>query len=185
MSSQRGSWLNRLCKVYSDELPAHALLYRYRLEGAFTDCYVTTIDSRIPQDRYIAAFYTTALFKLERWLIRWLAGHPSTDAGALQLATGKTDAFAVWTVEARDDRQLLLQDLNQHTRSWLMTEEIAHTDGTATRLYFGSAIVPQRSADGSEPRRSRLFTSLLGFHKLYSILLLFSARRRLQSRTRP
>ena len=49
-----------------------------------------------------------------------------------------------------------------------------------TRLHFGSAVVPARRARSD--RRAglgALFTALLGFHKLYSRLLLKAARARL------
>lgn len=46
-----------------------------------------------------------------------------------------------------------------------------------TTLYFGSAVVPRKRGGMGWP-----FTALLGFHKLYSRVLLGSAVRRLESR---
>jgi hypothetical protein len=51
-----------------------------------------------------------------------------------------------------------------------------------TRLYFGSAVVPVVSAGKASPGVA--FGALLGFHKVYSRLLLHAARSRLKARTR-
>jgi hypothetical protein len=50
-----------------------------------------------------------------------------------------------------------------------------------TRLYFGSAVVPARAARASAqaPGLGWTFRLLLGFHKLYSRALMFSAKSRL------
>ncbi|HET9483682.1 MAG TPA: hypothetical protein VFO79_06985, partial [Xanthomonadales bacterium] len=96
-------------------------------------------------------------------------------AQAAALASGRADAFAAWSVEGRTDDQLLLCDLHGRTRSWLMS---APLDG-GTRLYFGSAVVPVAGRDG----RATLGTgyrALLGFHRIYSRVLLRSARARLE-----
>jgi hypothetical protein len=132
----------------------------------------------VSQAAFVQAFYTTWLFKLERLLLRWFVARPSTDVQARELAKGGRDAFAAWDVERRDGEQLLMCDLAGRTRSWLMTEPF----GAGTRLYFGSAVVPDIGADG-RPRMAGLFRVLLGFHKLYSRALLAAAARKL--RTRP
>lgn len=51
-----------------------------------------------------------------------------------------------------------------------------------TRLYFGSAVVPHRIAKDGKPSLGFFFTALLGFHKIYSILLLSSTRAKLSNR---
>jgi hypothetical protein len=158
-------------------LPAEALLNRYRSGGGFADCYVTEIPRTVSQSEFVEAFYTTALFKLERLLLRLFLSRPSTDRQAAGLARGELDAFAAWTVEGRASGQLLLADLGGRTRSWLMA---APSEGSAgTRLYFGSAVVPRHSARFGRAEMGPLFDALLGFHKLYSRLLLRAARSRL------
>ena len=47
--------------------------------------------------------------------------------------------------------------------------------GTATRLYFGSAVVPVVHEASGQRRMGFGFRALLGFHKLYSRILLRSA----------
>ena len=53
-----------------------------------------------------------------------------------------------------------------------------------TRLYFGSAVVPVANAGSGEDSIGFAFRALLGFHKLYSRVLLRSAAARL-ARQRP
>jgi len=161
-------------------LPAEALLNRYRGGGAFADCYVTEIPRAVSHAEFVEAFYITALFKLERLLLRLFLSRASTDGQAAGLARGELDAFAAWAVEGRAPDQLLLADVGGGTRSWLM---VATSPGVAgTRLYFGSAVVPRRSARFGRDGLGPLFSALLGFHKLYSRLLLRAARSRLARR---
>ncbi|MEZ5564595.1 MAG: hypothetical protein R3F24_03365 [Gammaproteobacteria bacterium] len=160
-------------------LPANALLDRYRHGGAHTDCYVTSHAGDVSLARYVAAFYTTPVFKAERLILRLLLSRPSTDAEAAQLGAGTRDTFAAWRVEARDDTQLLLADLRGRTRSWLMVVPVDTGSGTNTRLYFGSAVIPQMKSPHSRPSLGPVFSALMGFHKLYSQVLLSAARSRL------
>ncbi len=155
-------------------LPGHALSARYAREG-YADCYVTEVARSVSHARFVEAFYTTWLFKLERLVLRVLVKMPSTDAEAAELARGQRAAFAAWTVEDRAENQLLMCDFQRKTRSWLM---VAPADGNATRLYFGSVVVPMTGAPGRR-RMSAGFRLLLGFHKLYSRALLHAARARL------
>jgi hypothetical protein len=148
-------------------LPDAALLRRYAGTGAYTDCFATDVPHVIPHARYVEAFYTTPLFKLERVILKLAVRRPSSDAQARQLAAGTLERFAAWDVEQRADNQLLMCDMFGNTRSWLM---VAPIDG-GTRLYFGSAVVPKATGHKS-------FKGLVAFHKLYSRALLASARSR-------
>lgn len=150
-------------------LPADALLRAYARDGGYTDCYCADVPGAVTHEQYVAAFYRTPLFKLERLILRWAIARPSSDDEARELAAARRDAFAAWTVEKRAPNQLLLADLHGSTRSWLMTEPIAG----GTRVYFGSAVVPRAM-------RRPLFKGALGFHRLYSRALLWSARRQLR-----
>ena len=159
-------------------LPAEALLLRYQGEGSYADCYATDIARTVTHAEFVQAFYTTRLFKVERLILRWFAARPATDAQARELATGHTDTIAAWRVEGRATDQLLLADFTGRTRSWLMVA--AGAAGTGTRLYFGSAVVPARRSGGKPASLGFPFQALLGFHKLYSRLLLKAASARLQ-----
>jgi hypothetical protein len=154
------------------DLPPDALLRKYVAEGAYTDCYATEIATNLGFAEYVEAFYMSAAFKPKQLLL-WLIGKRSSDADVSRLASGETESFAAWSVEGRASAQLLLCDFLGRTRSWLMT---APTDG-GVRLYFGSAVVPV----GIGSRRGRLgfpFNVLLGFHGIYSQILLGAARSR-------
>lgn len=164
-------------RITAAELPQDALLNRYRTEGAYTDCYATEVDQSIVQSDYIEAFYTSGLFKLERWVLSWLVRRPSTDRQARALAMGQSTDFAAWHLEQRDERQLLMCDFQGNTRSWLMSLPVIN--GRSTRLYFGSAIVPEIDPRTGEKRLGLPFRLLLGFHRLYSRALLRSAAGRL------
>ena len=125
----------------------------------------------------MTAFYTTWLFRLERWILRFAVARPSTDEEARQLARGERAAFAAWSVEARATDQLLMCDFTGRTRSWLMVAPAAGASGT--RLYFGSAVVPVRDPKTGETGLGPVHGPLIGFHKVYSRMLLRAAARRL------
>jgi hypothetical protein len=158
------------------ELPAQALLHRYSGGGGHADCYCTQVPGEIAHAAFVAAFYTTWLFRVERVILATLARRPSSDDDVRRLAVGDSDGFAAWKVEARAPDQLLLADVIGNTRSWLM---VVPGVGVTT-LYFGSAVLPKRPrVAGAAPRMGMLFRALLGFHALYSRTLLATAAHRL------
>ncbi len=159
-------------------LPEDALLRRYADGSGHVDCYVAEVALDVGLARYVEAFYTGRVFKLERLLLRWFAHRPSTDADARAVARGERAAFAAWTVEARDPHQLLMCDMLGRTRSWFMVAPGAVAGTPGTRLYFGSAVVPVRDPRSGELRMGGIFRALLGFHRLYSRVLLSAARSR-------
>ena len=165
------------------ELPPTALLHKYQIGNAYADCFVSEVAGRVTQAQWVEAFYTTRLFKLERSVLQRLASRPSTDLQARQLAEGKLDTFAAWRVEARGENQLLLADFTGRTKSWLMVERVDRDlSEPSTRLYFGSAVLPQTDAKTGKQSLGLLFSALLGFHKLYSRLLVSAATARVAQR---
>jgi hypothetical protein len=167
--------------IHQCELPQGALLSKYQDGGGYVDCYFMEVAGRVSHAQYVEAFYTTALFKVERLLLARLVAKPSTDIQAGQLAAGTLDSFAAWSVEARSSNQLLMSDFQGRTRSWLMVTPVTSGEFADTRLYFGSAVVPAVSTEsGTRPLGLGLgFRLLLGFHKVYSRALLFAAASRL------
>jgi hypothetical protein len=165
--------------VRSCPIPDAAFLHGCLREGAFADCYVVSIEGIVEQSAFVGAFYTTALFKVERLILRWIVNRPSTDAEAIQLGFGKREHFAAWCVERQDAHQLLLCDHSGRTRSWLMATAQEGPAPAHTLLYFGSAVVPRRHPGSGKTSLGTLFGALLGFHKLYSRLLLRAAHARL------
>ena len=163
-------------------LPADAILGRYGgTDQTYTDCYSTDLERRVSLARYIEAFYTSQIFKFERFILSIMLARPSTDAQARELATGERDTFAAWHVEERDLQQILLSDFRGRTRSWLMVEPLL--EGTATRLYFGSAVVFPTEESGRITGPSPAFKMLVFFHQIYSRVLLSVTRRSLVAKS--
>ena len=165
-------------------LPADAFLHRYGQGGGYADCYVVETAGQIPLGAYVEAFYTTWLFKLERAVLS-LAGRPSTDDQAKQLAAGTSSAFAAWSIETRAEDQLLMCDDTARTQSWFKVAPVPGASSRRTRLYFGSGVTPIRHRATGRVTLGPVFRALLGFHKLYSRALLAAARTRLERTVRP
>ena len=161
--------------IHRAALPAYALLADRARDGEYADCYVVEVPQEVTHADFVEAFYTTWLFKLERFILAWLVKKPSTDAEARALARGERTAFAAWRVEERVGNQLVMRDFQGKTCSWLMVESLP----ASTRLYFGSGIAPRVDRVTGEKRMGRGFSLLLGFHKMYSRALLSAARSRL------
>lgn len=166
--------------IKNTPLPNKSLLRSYAQDGHYTDCFSTEISRPITHSQYVAAFYTTFLFKIERLILRFAVSRPSTDIEAVQLAEQHRDTFAAWRVEARENDQLLLCDFQGRTRSWFMVEPMVAEQEPRTRLYFGSAVVRPGKSESWNRSPALGFSMLLRFHKLYSIALLYSARKRLE-----
>jgi len=158
-------------------LPQEALTQRFRASGTYTDCYVTELARTVSHTEFVEAFYTTALFRLERWILRICVARPSTDAEARALARGERESFAAWSVEERAPNQVLLRDFTGRTCSWLMVAAIE--DSAGTRLYFGSVVAPVRDPKTGAMGLGPVHGRLIGFHTLYSRMLLGAAARRL------
>ncbi len=167
--------------VESRPLPEDSLLQRYGCgwdgpgETPYTDCFYLSFPGVVSLEDYVRAFYTSPLFRLERWLLRFAARRPSTDQQVAELAAGQREDFAVWTVEARSEHELLLKDQGGRTRSWLRVSQ-GEASGT-TGLWFGSAVLPKVDDQSGRSTMGWVFSALLGFHKIYSRGLLTAAAR--------
>ena len=160
--------LKNFLSIEKCPIPAGTMLEKFTsINGSYVDAFTTEIPRHVSFPEYILAFYTTPLFKLER-LILSLIGLPSTDIEARQLSERATKKFAAWTMETRSDDEIIMCDVAQRTRSWLMVKH----EGAKTKLYFGTAVVPKAERSSLEFS----FRSLMGFHRMYSVLLLLSAK---------
>jgi hypothetical protein len=168
--------------IAQDRLADDALLKTYRggvrpeRWGRYGDCFSVTVDRAVNLAEFVFAFYTSPVFRIERWLLRALVGAPSSDSDAHALAAGSAASFAVWYVGKRTATQLLMCDRYERTRSWF---RVVSLDGGRTLLQFGSAIAAERTdrADRAGGRAlGRRFRLLLGFHVFYSQLLLHAAK---------
>lgn len=162
-------------------VPEDALLARYVGDRGYADCYTTTIDARVSHAQFVAAFYTTWLFKLERWILGWAVAKPSTDGQAALLSQGSIDAFSAWTVEDRAANELLMCDFRGDTRSWFRIVADADPRAAGTQLFFGSAVVARRHDVDGQVQLGSTYTALMAFHRIYSVLLLRAARSKLAS----
>jgi len=149
--------------ITEDLLPDNALLQKYAKAGVYTDCFSTEVPGTVSLAEFVEAFYTTWLFKLERFILRVAVSRPSTDEQVKALTAGTLDTFAAWYVEGREENQLLMCDFRDHTRSWFMV--------APGKLYFGSAVVPMDRPS---------YKILIGLHRFYSRALLSAARSQLQ-----
>lgn len=166
-------------------LPQGSLLMSYRENGSYTDCFTLDVRDEVSNRQFVQAFYTSRLFKAERFLITWLVGKTSSDDDVARLADGSADRFSAWAVERRAQDQLLLCDYQGRTRSWLMAQVQAECGTRSTRLYFGTAVVPVEGGRAGQSAKPLLFRLLGGVHRLYARELLRAAAANLQPITGP
>jgi hypothetical protein len=160
-------------KLREIAVPKDSLLHRYKnLDGAYTDCFEMVVPVSATLEGFVVAFYTTWLFRMERFVLTLAQRRWITDAQVDALAAGSADTFAVWRVEARAEGELLLSDTGGHTRSYLA---FVANEGGKARLVFGSAVVPPKGAP-----MSALVRATVPLHKFYSRSLLRLAARRLR-----
>ena len=162
------------------EIPENGFLNAYDLKsGCYTDCFCIDVPGSINFPTYVYAFFNTPVFKLERVLLRLLASSPSSETDVANLASGTSDVLSMWNVEERNENQMLMSVGNGPIRTWLMCSSSDISSGT-TRLFFGSAVLPTRRDASGDHKMGRSFHILLGFHKIYSRILLWSAKQKLQ-----
>jgi hypothetical protein len=163
-------------------VPEDALLRTFRggarplTWGGYGDCFSLIVDGPVSLEEFVFAFYTSPVFRIERFILRMFAGCPSTLAGARAVAAGTASQFAAWYVGERTSDQLLMCDRYERTRSWFRVVPI---EKDRTLLQFGSAVAATRSRDTGTPTMGGSFKLLLGFHVWYSKILLRSAQRQL------
>lgn len=165
-----------MSKPMEIELPDIALSVKYREKGAFVDCYYIDIPKEISLEKYIQAFYTTILFKVERGILSISTLKFASDKDAVQLSLGQTKDYSIWSVENRQDNQILLAEFTGKTKSWLMVQP---RKNSMTRLYFGSVVVPKNLSDSGQASFGLLFHVLSKFHQIYSRALLKAATKKL------
>jgi hypothetical protein len=139
------------------------------------DCFSVAIAQPVSLGDFVYAFYTSPVFRIERAILRFFAGAPSTDTEARGVADGSGSSFAIWRVGERTTTQLLMCDRFEKTRSWF---QVAPMVGGGTLLRFGSAVAKTRNRETGSSSVGRGFRWLMGFHVLYSRVLLAAARRR-------
>jgi hypothetical protein len=170
--------------IVQEALPEDALLKTYRggvhpeRWGAGGDCFSVTVAQAVSLAEFVFAFYTSPVFRIERWILRVFLGRPSSAAAARALADGAAATFAVWYVGQRTRDQLLMCDRYERTRSWF---RVVPVGSGHTLLQFGSAVAARGRANMTAQRGAG-FRLLLRFHVLYSKILLRAATGALKPR---
>jgi hypothetical protein len=168
-----------MLSVGREPVPDDALLNTYRggvrpeRWGKYGDCFSVTVDRVVSLADFVLAFYTSPVFRIERLILRALMGTPSSDSEARALADGSAASFAVWYVGERTATQLLMCDRYERTRSWF---RVVALSGGSTLLQFGSAVAAARGDRAGDKALGGAFRPLLGFHVLYSQVLLHAAK---------
>lgn len=170
--------------IQKSSIPPNFLLNAYTTSDTYADAYSTEVVRHLSLPEFMFAFYTTPLFRLERFILSKTIAKPSTDSQARQLADGEIDSFAAWRVELRHETEILLCDISGRTRSWFRVDPFDDGTGSRTRLYFGSAVVPVRNPKTGKLSLGLVFQSLLKFHQVYSVLLLYFAKLRIEQSSR-
>ncbi len=170
--------------VIQESLPDNALLKTFRGGarpeewGHYGDCFSLMIPRKANLEEFVFAFYTSPVFRLERWILGVFARSPSTDADARAVANGSASRFSLWYVGERTASQLLMCDRFERTRSWFRVMTVG---GEGALLQFGSAVAARANPAGQR-RQGGAFDFLKGFHMLYSRVLLSSAWRQMRRR---
>lgn len=165
--------------VAREAVPDDALLKTYIGDshperwGTYADCFAVWVDSEVSLSDFVFAFYTSPVFRIERFILRVLVNAPSSQADARDVADGLTDEFAAWYVGARTATQLLMCDRYETTRSWF---RVVTVTGGGTRLQFGSAVAAKRDENTGDRALGAGFHLLQRFHVFYSQLLLHAAK---------
>lgn len=159
------------------QIPKDSFLDAYAsLPGCHTDCFSVGVSDPVTLPDFIGAFFTSPVFRLERWVLAVFAAAKTTDMDIGNLASGKSDRLAMWVVEARKCDQIILAVGSGPIRSWLMVAPNPnHAQGAI--LHFGSVVLPMTDAANGTPKIGLVFRLFLGFHKFYSRILLWSAKR--------
>ena len=94
--------------IVQSAVPENALLRTFRggarpaAWGSYGDCFSLIVDEPVSLEKFVFAFYTSRVFRLERLILRLLVDKPSTDGDALAVARGTTSRFAAWYVGGED-----------------------------------------------------------------------------------
>ena len=162
--------------VVNQDIPPGRLIADYaERAGHFTDCFSCVVPGKVALADFVTAFYTTPLFRAERFVLRVAARAPSTDAQARAVADGQSERFAIWTVETRRGNELMMAERSGRTKSWFKVM----AQCSETQLLFGTVVVPVRSKSG-DLVLGPVFDSLKGAHTFYARALLAAAARRVQ-----
>jgi len=159
-------------RVRKSDIPDDALIGAYQNKPKTRiDCYRIFINEPVNLEEFIGRFYRGHLFRIERFLIGKIVGHPSSEAQLADLLSGTSTTFSAWTQSARNENQLIMCDYQDRTCSWFMIEP----QDSGTNLYFGTILKLTNYFNRLEWLSKPIFTLCLPAHGIYSRLLLGAA----------
>src|SRR5271154_45861 len=100
--------------VTREPVPEDSLLRTYRggarpwRWGKYGDCFSLIADREVSLSGFVFAFYSSWVFRPERWLLAAATRAPASDQEARAVADGSAATFAVWYVGERSATQLLM-----------------------------------------------------------------------------
>ncbi|WP_299196288.1 hypothetical protein [uncultured Erythrobacter sp.] len=147
-----------MAKIEAIPVPPGSLLAGFGPPQSYRDCFSREVPGSVPLEQFIERFYCSWTFRPER-LALGLIGRGASNADARAVASGEAQSFAAWTVIERREGEILLQDFQGATASWL---SVVPGEGSTT-LLFGSWV--------GKPDRG-VVKVLMPFHRWYSRVLL-------------
>lgn len=167
-----------MIRVEERDSPKDSLLHQYTEKpGCHADAFMAEINFTPSLKDYITAMFGSPVFRIERVLLAVAAATPTFKKDLTAFALAEKDSFALWKTMERSDQELLMEVEKGRVRTWLMVEP---TEGETSKLWFGSAIVPKTTPSREVGDIGFTFKALMGFHKLYSRILLLAAIRGLK-----
>jgi len=168
------AYIAAMAKIESIPVPSGSLLAEFGPPAGSTtepyrDCFMRRENGAVSLEQLIERFYCSWAFRPER-IALGLIGRGASSEDARALARGEIKEFAAWTVIERRENEILLQDFQGATASWLSVRPEA--DG-GTELLFGSWV--------GRPDRG-VVKALMPVHQWYARVLLGGAQR---SRSQP
>ncbi|APG49136.1 hypothetical protein [Phaeobacter porticola] len=160
-------------QVEENGIPEGSLLQQFAERPGFhVDAFVAHVGFTPSLNDYIVAMFDSRVFRIERALLALAAFKPTFKEGVAALAAAESDRLASWKTVQRTEQELLMEVEKGRVRTWLMVEP---AQGGASKLWFGSAVVPKPAQTGKAGGIGFVFRTLMGFHKLYSRVLLRAA----------
>ncbi|MTI09151.1 hypothetical protein [Curvivirga aplysinae] len=167
-----------MTEVKETAIPLNSFMnFYHESPGHHADAFVGQIDGIVTLEDYILAFFDSPIFRIERSILSLFLLRRIKQSEIKELASGRSQQFALWKTKKRNEEELLLEVGDSQIRTWFHTEQ---EQSNKTKLYFGSAIVPDTTSKNAKEGIGFTFRFFMGFHKLYSRILLQSALKKLK-----
>ena len=169
--------LASMTRITAPPLPPQSLLARKRGPECYRDAFRASVAGEVSLGELVTAFFSSRAFLAERMALH-LIGRGADHADIAALAAGRTERFAAWQMEAREENELLMHDFLDQTCCWLAVS----TRGPDGAL-DGPLPVPERGrtfiwfGTGVREVGGPIMRNLQGAHRFYARQLLAGAAR--------